>query len=139
METNYVYTKFRSEFGKQCVFTDKGPELIDNYPSTNKYLREFIYRNPIDRATQCSAIQSEHEVNTMRAKYTNNNMNHTEGGWPKDINIHDEDAPKRYRRKIEKDENYVLTVLQLCKVSFNSHNISNINCSILVRTRVEQI
>lgn len=118
METQYVYTKFRSEFGKQCLFTDRGPELIDNYPSTNKFLREYIYRNPVDQEVQCSFVQAEHEINTERAKYVNNFMNHTEGGWPKDININDEDQPKRYRRKIEKEESYAQTVLQLAKVGF---------------------
>ena len=42
-------------------------------------------------------------------------MGHTEGGWPKDVNITDEEQTKRYRRKIEKDEGYTHTMLQLCK------------------------
>lgn len=115
MDTTYVYTKLRNEFGKQCIFSDKGPDLIDNFPSTSVYLREYILRNPVNRSVQCSFIQAEHECNTQRAKYTSSYMNHTEGGWPKDININDEDAPRRYRRKIEKDESYAHTVLQLAK------------------------
>lgn len=121
MDLNYVYTKFRSEFGKQCIFSDRGPDLIDNYPSTNKYLREYILRNPVNQAVQCSHIQAEHEVNTLRANYTSTYMNHTEGGWPKDVNINDEDQPRRYRRKIEKEDNYASTVLQLAKV-INTYN-----------------
>lgn len=116
MDTTYVYTKLRSEFGKQCLFSDKGPDLIDDYPSTDKYLREYIYRNPIDEAVQCSYVQAEHEANTERTQFHHNGMNHTEGGWPKDININDEDQPKRYRRKIEKDDSYCITVMQLAKV-----------------------
>lgn len=52
----------------------------------------------------------------MRAEYTNGGMNHTEGGWPKDVNFIDEEQTKRYRRKVEKDEGYSHTILQLCKV-----------------------
>lgn len=54
----------------------------------------------------------------MRAEYMNNGMNHIEGGWPKDVNTADEEQTKRYRRKIEKDEGYTHTMLQLCKVLF---------------------
>lgn len=52
----------------------------------------------------------------MRAEYTTSGMNHTEGGWPKDVNIADEEQTKRYRRKVEKDEGYSHTMLQLFKV-----------------------
>lgn len=66
---------------------------------------------------QCSKVFAEHYINTTRAEYTNSGMNHTEGGWPKDVNITDEEQTKRYRRKIEKDEGYTHTMLQLCKVN----------------------
>ena len=61
-------------------------------------------------------------------------MNHAEGGWPKvrlslsdlsellvvpqDINPVENDQTMRFRKKIEKDENYVNTALKLCSVSF---------------------
>lgn len=44
-------------------------------------------------------------------------MNHFEGGWPKDVNINDEEATKRYKRKIEKEENYGHTLMQLLRVN----------------------
>lgn len=44
MEIQYIYQKKRLEFGRQCLFADKGPDLIDNYPSNKKYLREYILR-----------------------------------------------------------------------------------------------
>lgn len=40
-------------------------------------------------------------------------MNHAEGGWPKDINILDAEQTLRYRKKIEKDEAYIHTIMQL--------------------------
>lgn len=43
-------------------------------------------------------------------------MNHIEGGWPKDVNTADEEQTKRYRRKVEKDEGFHHTVMQLCRV-----------------------
>ncbi|XP_065164479.1 dynein intermediate chain 3, ciliary isoform X2 [Atheta coriaria] len=115
MEFNYSYQKKRSEFGRQCMFNDRGPELIDNYAANRKFLKEYIYRDPVDEAIQNVTVQAEHELNTYRAEYANAGINHIEGGWPKDVNINDEEQTKRYRRKIEKDEGYPHIMSQLCK------------------------
>ena len=40
-------------------------------------------------------------------------MNHTEGGWPKDVNSQEVEQVTRYRKKVEKDEMYVNTILSL--------------------------
>ncbi|XP_076264362.1 dynein, axonemal, intermediate chain 2 [Rhynchophorus ferrugineus] len=115
MDVTFTYQKKRSDFGRQCLFSDRGPDLIDNFPSNKKLAREFIDRDPVDRSTQCAPIQAEHYLNTMRAEYTNSSMNHIEGGWPKDVNTADEEQTKRYRRKIEKDEGFNHTMMQLFK------------------------
>jgi len=47
-------------------------------------------------------------------------MFHYEGGWPKDINMKDLEQTVRYRRKIEKDELYIHTMLQLLPVNIIS-------------------
>lgn len=44
-------------------------------------------------------------------------MNHTEGGWPREINPTDEEQTLRFKKKIEKDESYIHTILQLTHVS----------------------
>ena len=44
-------------------------------------------------------------------------MNHFEGGWPKDINPAENDQTMRFRKKIEKDDSYINSVLGLCQVS----------------------
>ena len=72
------------------------------------------------------------KVNTIRADFLSQGMNHAEGGWPKvrklkvfswnmfcscqDINPAENDQTMRFRKKIEKDENYVNTALGLCGV-----------------------
>ncbi|KAF5286702.1 hypothetical protein FQA39_LY16185 [Lamprigera yunnana] len=116
MELQYVYQRKRSEFGRQCLFSDKGPDLIDNLLPNKELLQQYITRDPVCQTTQCGPTQAEHDLNTMRANYTNYGMNHTEGGWPKDINLQDEEQVKRYRRKIEKEDAFSPTVLQLCKI-----------------------
>ena len=46
-------------------------------------------------------------------------MNHTEGGWPKDINPAEVEQTIRFRKKVEKDENYIAVVQRLGTVSIH--------------------
>ncbi len=55
-------------------------------------------------------------MNTERAEFLSQGMNHVEGGWPKDINPSENDQTMRFRKKIEKDDTYVHSVLGLCQV-----------------------
>lgn len=62
MEIVYVYTKKRSEFGRQCNFTDRPAELhVDIIPNAS-LADDFIERNPVDIGIQCVQEMSEHEV-----------------------------------------------------------------------------
>jgi dynein intermediate chain 2, axonemal len=54
-------------------------------------------------------------MNTETAEYESHGVNHTEGGWPKDVNYLDPEQTVRYKRKIEKDESYLTQVLNLTK------------------------
>ncbi|XP_069701576.1 dynein intermediate chain 3, ciliary [Periplaneta americana] len=129
MDIQYVYTKKRSEFGRQCLFADDGPKTMDNVLPNKEFFNEYIYKNPVNRSTQCSSILAEHELNTIRAQYDQHGMNHTEGGWPREVNPADEEQTLRFRKKIEKDEMYIHTILQLthamehCILQNNAVNI----------------
>uniref|UniRef100_A0A4W3K2M4 Dynein, axonemal, intermediate chain 2b n=1 Tax=Callorhinchus milii TaxID=7868 RepID=A0A4W3K2M4_CALMI len=113
MEIVYVYTKIRNEFGRQCNFSDRPAELhVDIIPDP-KLSEYFINRNPCDVAVQCSKVLSEHEANTVRFQTENRGINHVEGGWPKDVNPMELEHTIRYRKKVEKDENYINTIMQL--------------------------
>lgn len=97
------------------IFSGKMEYYYDKCNSAAYFLKPAYCRDPVHQGTQFSVQQAEHQLNTMRAEYVNNSMCHVEGGWPKDINTADEEQTKRYRRKIEKDEGYTHTMLQLCK------------------------
>lgn len=62
MENNYVYTKKRSEFGRQCIFSDDFPKLVDNLLPNKEHSDEYIRQNPVHRSTQCSKTYAENEV-----------------------------------------------------------------------------
>ncbi|XP_028935447.1 dynein intermediate chain 2, axonemal [Ornithorhynchus anatinus] len=116
MEIVYVYVKKRSEFGKQCNFSDRQAELnVDIAPNPELALH-FIERNPVDTGIQCSQEMSEHEVNTERFEMDARGINHIEGGWPKDVNPQEMEQTIRFRKKVEKDENYINTIVHLGNV-----------------------
>ncbi|XP_078257962.1 dynein axonemal intermediate chain 2 [Rhinoraja longicauda] len=113
MEIVYVYTKIRSEFGRQCNFSDRPAELhVDIIPDP-ALADHFIEKNPVDVTVQFSKDMSEHEVNTEHISTEIRGINHLEGGWPKDINPNDLEHTMRFRKKVEKDENYIFTLMQL--------------------------
>lgn len=53
----------------------------------------------------------------MRVEYAERGIFHTEGGWPKDINLDDPEQVVRFRKKAEKDETYLQAVMQMSNVS----------------------
>lgn len=56
MDNKYVYTKKRSQFGKQCFFEDVGPIVEENIfpdPSLNKsYIKQRIINSETQEAVQ---------------------------------------------------------------------------------------
>uniref|UniRef100_A0A7R9GTU4 Dynein intermediate chain 3, ciliary n=3 Tax=Timema TaxID=61471 RepID=A0A7R9GTU4_TIMPO len=112
MNDQYVYTKKRSEYGRQCMFSDDGPKVETILP-VKAHFEDYILKNPVHRGTQIGSVLAEHEANTVRAEYDQHGMNHTEGGWPRDVNPADEEQTMRYRKKVEKDESYHPSILQL--------------------------
>lgn len=93
------------------------PGRIDESIAPNETLwLQYIDRNPVHRCIQVAADNSLHEINTFRAEYLSQGMNHFEGGWPKDINPAENDQTMRFRKKIEKDDAYINSVLGLCQV-----------------------
>ena len=61
------------------------------------------------------------KVNTERYETENRGMNHSEGGWPKDINPAEVEQTIRFRKKLEKDEVYMQTIQDLGKVVLQSY------------------
>ena len=62
MEIVHVYTKKRSEFGRQPLFTDRPAELNFEIAPDGGLRRDFIDKNPVDMALQYAPDVSEHEV-----------------------------------------------------------------------------
>ncbi|XP_033209983.1 dynein intermediate chain 2, axonemal [Belonocnema kinseyi] len=128
MDSQYSYEKKRWQFGKWCNFSEYEKTEVD-IKSDASFGQNFIRIDPVTQGTQCNKTYAAHEVNTTTATFKENGMHHVEGGWPKDINMQDLEQTVRYRRKIEKDELYIHTMLQMlpgmehCILQNNACNI----------------
>ncbi len=61
------------------------------------------------------------QVNTERFESESCGINHVEGGWPKDVNPQEMEQTIRFRKKVEKDESYLNSILQLGSVRATVH------------------
>ena len=62
MEIVYVYTKKRSEFGRQPLFSDSAAQLHINIEPDESLRDNFIEKDPVDMALQYAPELTEHEV-----------------------------------------------------------------------------
>uniref|UniRef100_A0A8B9BZ91 Dynein axonemal intermediate chain 2 n=1 Tax=Anser brachyrhynchus TaxID=132585 RepID=A0A8B9BZ91_9AVES len=113
MEIVHVYTRRRSDFGRPCCFSDRPAEVCVDIQPDPSLAEAFVLRSPVDAPVQHGSDMSEHEVNTERVEVETRGVNHVEGGWPKDINPQELEQTARFRKKVEKEENYINTVVHL--------------------------
>ena len=51
-----------------------------------------------------------HQANTQQTHFENRGFAHTEGGWPKEVDPTEIEHVMRYRKKVEKDEEYIKSI-----------------------------
>lgn len=64
MEIVFVYTKKRSEFGRQPLLSDSNPQVHINIEPDESLRDNFIMKDPVDMAVQYAPEMTEHEVIT---------------------------------------------------------------------------
>ncbi|TPX42236.1 hypothetical protein SeMB42_g02765 [Synchytrium endobioticum] len=111
MDIVLVYQRKRKDFGRQPQFRDiLATELSVHIPPDPTLDKNYIVRNPTSTEVQCAPDKSEHEVNTESLVTVNRGILHLQGGWPRDVDPSDAEHTIRYRKKIEKDDEYVKSV-----------------------------
>mmetsp|Transcript_37152 Transcript_37152/g.82649 ORF Transcript_37152/g.82649 Transcript_37152/m.82649 type:complete len:561 (+) Transcript_37152:351-2033(+) len=113
MEIYHQYIRIRKHFGRHPKFADEGAEMLADIRPNEEHAKEYIPRNPVITVSQCVPEMSEHEANTMAVILASKAMSHVEGGWPKDVDYSEAEHTIRYRKKVEKDEDYIRTVAAL--------------------------
>ncbi len=73
---------------------------------TGKHDNYYVMRNPTVSEFDTTPHMSETEVNTERITMKSTSMRHSEGGWPKDVDITELSDVARFRKRVEKDQDY---------------------------------
>eukprot|EP00741_Cyanophora_paradoxa_P021766 tig00000241_g21009.t1 len=116
MEVNFLYTKQRKQFGRHAVFKDKQAEILESIMPSKELDEDYVVKNPSACDIQAVPEYSEHEVNTERFEFTSTGMHHREGGWPKEIDAGEPEQCERYRKKVQKDEDFIRSLNSLSDV-----------------------
>ena len=89
------------------TFAATEPELVEEIEQNKDGMALHVERNPTVLEIQAIPEKSESYVNTERFTYLPVGMLHLEGGWPKDVDPTEKDQTQRYKKKVEKDEEYI--------------------------------
>ncbi|XP_018312300.1 dynein intermediate chain 3, ciliary [Mycetomoellerius zeteki] len=120
MEIKQVFLKTRAEFGKQCIFDICGPHLDEEIKPDPNAMAHYIIRSHCNLDVQHTKQFALHEVQTVGSQTKSSGMFHFEGGWPKEINPKDEEVTARFRRRVEKEEDWAPKLLNLFqKMEYN--------------------
>lgn len=111
MEIYYQYQKLRRDFGRHPSLADSSTEtIIESHPEES-YFNEYVERSPCTTNIQIVPEMSTNVANTEQVVYKTTGMNHEEGGWPKEVDASEVEHTLRYRKKVEKDADYIRTVM----------------------------
>eukprot|EP00891_Asterochloris_glomerata_P005483 jgi/Astpho2/5483/fgenesh1_pm.00078_%23_1_t len=113
MEIYYQYVRKRHDFGRWPGFTDEGAEMLADIRPNEEHAKEHIERSPVTTLAHIVPDVSEHEANTTAVVYATKAVNHVEGGWPKEVDYTEAEHVIRYRKKVEKDEEYIKSIAAL--------------------------
>ena len=114
MEITTVYQKERQDFGRAVYhFRETNTDIIDEFLPEPELLPQHVERSPTILDIQAIPDMSEMFVNTETVTYKAQGMVHLEGGWPKDVDSTEKDQTQRYKKKVEKDDDYIKQIKAL--------------------------
>lgn len=124
MTLQYTYVKERRRFGRPINFFLRN-EVLANYPPVKQERKNFLTKWTMDKSTEKRSQFSVAAVNTENAKYVSNGMCHVEGGWPKDIDTEDEEQTLRYKKKLQRSEEYRIEMTRNLEVESTNSILEN--------------
>ncbi|XP_043659620.1 dynein intermediate chain 3, ciliary [Drosophila teissieri] len=115
-QNQFIYSRERRRFGRQCRFQDRNELMVSVHPSGRQRLK-YIMRNPSVQATQLSRQMALTIMETENVTLDQHGMYHYEGGWPKEVNINDEEQTLRHRKKVEREDSWGEQVLDMIRTT----------------------
>lgn len=105
MALQYTYVKERRQLGRKHNFFLRS-EVLNNYPPVKNERKNFLMKWIMDKSTEKRSQFAVASVNTENADYVSKGMFHVEGGYAKEIDIEDEEQTLRYKKKLQRSEEY---------------------------------
>lgn len=105
MALQYTYVKERRQFGRTIPFFLVTETAVD-IPPVKKEGKSFLTKWTMDKSTEKRCQFAVASINTENAERASRGMCHVEGGWPKDIDMEDEEQTLRYKKKLQRSEEY---------------------------------
>ena len=103
-----VYQKERHEFGRPVnTFGFSEVSILEEFVPEPELRSNHLERNPTILDVQAIPELSENYVNTDTVFNKSQGMVHHEGGWPKEVDYTEKEQTLRYKKKVEKDEEYI--------------------------------
>eukprot|EP00658_Telonema_sp_P-2_P028263 TRINITY_DN2168_c0_g1_i2.p1 TRINITY_DN2168_c0_g1~~TRINITY_DN2168_c0_g1_i2.p1 ORF type:complete len:641 (+),score=177.96 TRINITY_DN2168_c0_g1_i2:77-1999(+) len=95
------------------MFQDRnatGETMEEIFPDDEHREQTFITRKTCLGHVQCGPTASSTTTNTPRFEQKIGFMSHNEGGWPETVDCTDPEQTARFRKRVEKEEEYVAAV-----------------------------
>ena len=108
-------SKRLASLGRAVEFTDQAASVSCEVRPDRDLERNYVRSARVERASQAGGEVSAATINTVRREFSSQGMNHSEGGWPRDVNTSDPDQKTRFRRKIEKEDDFIEVTRQLAR------------------------
>lgn len=113
-QNQVTLSRERRRFGRQIKFEDRNELMVSVHPSSRLRLK-YILGNPQNQSSQLSKQLAYSDVETDNATFEDHGMFHYEGGWPKEVNMNDEEQTLRHRKKVERDDAWGEEVKELIR------------------------
>lgn len=117
-QNQFIYSRERRRFGRQCRFQDRNELMVSVHPSGRQRLK-YIMANPSEKSTQLSRQMALTIMETENVTLDQHGMYHYEGGWPKEVNFNDEEQTQRHRKKVEREDSWGEQVLSMIRTTMS--------------------
>ncbi|KAH8304680.1 hypothetical protein KR018_004683, partial [Drosophila ironensis] len=113
-QNQFIYSRERRRFGRQCLFQDRNELMVSVQPSGRQRLK-YVLGNPSVAQTQLSGQMALTVMETENVTLDHHGLYHYEGGWPKEVNINDEEQTLRHRKKVEREDSWGQQVIEMIR------------------------
>ena len=118
-QITYVYQRSLTEKRRAPEFEVIAAEALYDFPSVPSRRAEYTTGLLRDFEISNIPVLSEASTTTVGHPVESRGHSHVEGGWPKEIteDVTEQYHKTRYRRKVEKEEDYISTVTALAEIA----------------------